>query len=82
MAVMADHPDMITYLLDQNALLVDNVFGQNALDVAITFDLEDCVSVLVGHERYGHTICIHAFNFSGVLCTKPRIIEHTVEQTQ
>lgn len=52
LAVVADHPDMIAYLLDLNALLTDNSNGQNALDVAIALDLETCASVFVSHERY------------------------------
>ena len=43
---------MTAYLLDQNACLSDNKFGQNCLDVALALEKEDSAAVIVKHQRW------------------------------
>lgn len=50
--MIADHPDMVVFLLDNNASIVDNEIGQNCLDVAINRRLQDCAYAIGSHERY------------------------------
>ncbi|XP_062502217.1 transient receptor potential cation channel subfamily A member 1-like isoform X2 [Corticium candelabrum] len=52
LAVVANHAVMTAYLLDQNACLSDNKFGQNCLDVALALEKEDSAAVIVKHQRW------------------------------
>jgi hypothetical protein len=53
LAIVSDHPAMVKYLLDQEITsITDNKFGQNALDVAIALDKENCASQIIKHERW------------------------------
>ncbi|XP_062502511.1 transient receptor potential cation channel subfamily A member 1-like [Corticium candelabrum] len=51
LAVAADHPDVVAFLLDNGAAISYDNSGQNCLDVAINRNVPKCVEVIVNHER-------------------------------
>jgi transient receptor potential cation channel subfamily A protein 1 len=56
LAVVADHPDVTEFLLDNGASVTDNEIGQNCLDVAINKCFEGCAYTIVRHERWKETM--------------------------
>ena len=52
LAVVYDHPDIVTFFLNHDAAVTDNLMGQNCLDVAVAEQHENCALAIVQHNRY------------------------------